>query len=296
MKTDSQPGSYFRTTAVLFTAVILIFGITVTSASADPTTEVTVCIIDENGDQTSEKTFDYEWMEENLPVYGDGVTHYFHQGPVFTDNKEEQWDLNETANFKDRGAVKGTAVKDLCDIAGGMQKGDDLMISASDGYNVVFDYENVYEAPKRQGEIVLCWYNGEEAAKGERQGTGYPPDYYNGMRLILFADNSTNEEGLHVFGNTDMRVSFPEERIHLFDNLYPATGGYNVKWVDRLTVFKGGYEGGYEVPSKSLAAEKAKETSTEAPAEKSGSGFILLTVLISLGIAGFAGIYGKRRN
>lgn len=231
-----------------------------------------------------------------LPVYGDGVTHYFHQGPVFSDDREIRWDLNETANFKDRGAVRGTAVRDLCDMAGGMQSGDDLMISASDGYNVVFDYENVYEATERQGEIVLCWYNGEEAAKGERQGTGYPPDYYNGMRLIFFADNSTNEEGLHVFGNTDMRVSFPEERIHLFDNLYPSTGGYNVKWVDSITVFKGGYEGGYEVPSKSLAAEKSMNTSAEVPAEKSGSGFILLSVLISLGVAAFAAMSGKERK
>jgi hypothetical protein len=263
----------------------------VMAASAAPTTEVTVSVIDENGNTLSEETLGYKWMEENLPVYGDGVTHYFHQGPVFSDDKETRWDLNETANFKDRGAVKGTALKDLCDIAGGMQSGDELMISASDGYNVVFDYKNVYEATERQGEIVLCWYNGEEAAKGERQGTGYPPDYYNGMRLIFFADNSTNEEDLHVFGNTDMRVSFPEERIHLFDNLYPSTGGYNVKWVDGITIFKGGYKGA----SKSLEAERNMEESPEAPAEKSGSGSILLSVLISFGIAAVIGITGKER-
>ena len=296
MRTYRQPGFNFRKIAVLFTAVILIFGLMSTSASAEPTSEVTISVIDENGDQISEKNVDYEWMEKNLPVYGDGSTHYYHQGPVFSDDKETRWDLNETANFKDRGAVKGTAVKDLCDIAGGMQSGDDLMISASDGYNVVFDFENVYEASERQGDIVLCWYNGEEAAKGVRKGTGYPPDYYNGMRLIFFADNSTNEEGVHVFGNTDMRVSFPEERIHLFDNLYPSTGGYNVKWVDGITIFKGGYEGGYEVPSKSLEAERTMETSPEVPAEKSGSGFILLSVLISFGIGSVLGITGKERK
>lgn len=295
MKEIFKKENLLKIIAGFLAAGLLLCGF-VMPASAAPTTEVTVSVIDENGDTLSEKTLDYKWMEENLPVYGDGVTHYYHQGPVFSDDKETRWDLNETANYKDRGAVKGTAVKDLCDLAGGMSSGDDLMISASDGYNVVFDFENVYEASERQGEIVLCWYNGEEAAKGERQGTGYPPDYYNGMRLIFFADNSTNEEGLHVFGNTDMRVSFSEERIHLFDNLYPSTGGYNVKWVDGITIFKGGYEGGYVVPSKSLKAEKNMGPSPDAPAEKSGSEFILLSVLISFGIAAVIGITGKERK
>ncbi|MCK4268901.1 MAG: argininosuccinate synthase [Methanogenium sp.] len=294
MKNNYKGNKYLRIIFGLLAAGMLLSGFVLTACAA-PTTEVTVSVVDENGSGVFEKTVDYTWMEENLPVYGDGVTHYFHQGPVFSDDKETRWDLNETSNFKDRGAVKGTAIKDLCSLAGGMEAGDDLMISAIDGYNVVFDYENVYEAPERQGEIVLCWYNGEDAEKGERQGTGYPPDYYAGMRIILFADNSTNEEGLCVFGNTDMRVSFPEERIHLFDNLYPSTGGYNVKWVDRLTIFKEGYEGGYEVPSKSLSAEKNMETSSKAPAEKSGSGFVLLSVFLSLGVV-VAGIYRKERK
>ena len=295
MKENNKKNNYLKIIFGLLAAGMLLSGFVLT-ASAAPTTEVTVSLVDENGSDAFEKTVDYTWMEENLPVYGDGVTHYYHQGPVFSDDKETRWDLNETSNFKDRGAVKGTAVKDLCDLAGGMETGDDLMISAVDGYNVVFDYENVYEAPKRQGEIVLCWYNGEDAKKGERQGTGYPPDYYAGMRIIFFADNSGNKEGLYVFGNTDMRVSFPEERIHLFDNLYPSTGGYNVKWVDRLTIFKGGYEGGYEVPSKSLSAEKEMKNPSEIPAEKSGSGFVLLSALLSVGFVAVAGIYRKERK
>lgn len=295
MKVNNNKNNYLRIIFGLLAAGMLLSGFVLTACAA-PTTEVTVSVVDKNGSDVFEKTVDYTWMEENLPVYGDGVTHYYHQGPVFSDDKETRWDLNETSNFKDRGAVKGTAIKDLCSLAGGMETGDDLMISAIDGYNVVFDYENVYEAPERQGEIVLCWYNGEDAEKGERQGTGYPPDYYAGMRIILFADNSTNEEGLCVFGNTDMRVSFPKERIHLFDNLYPSTGGYNVKWVDRLTVFRGGYEDGYKVPSKSLSAENEMETTSKAPAEKSGSGFVLLSVLLSVGFVAVAGIYRKERK
>jgi hypothetical protein len=45
-------------------------------------------------------------MEANLPVQGDGATHYYHQGPVFEGDK---WDPEETANLKDKGAVMGAA-------------------------------------------------------------------------------------------------------------------------------------------------------------------------------------------
>ena len=61
----------------------------------------------------NETTADYGWLEKNLPVQGDGTTHYYHQGPVFTEIKEDQWDTSEATNFKDMGAVKGTAVRDL---------------------------------------------------------------------------------------------------------------------------------------------------------------------------------------
>ena len=29
----------------------------------------------------NETTVDFQWMETNLPVYGNGVTHYYMQGP-----------------------------------------------------------------------------------------------------------------------------------------------------------------------------------------------------------------------
>ncbi len=51
--------------------------------AAEPTTEVHVIRYAENGTILNETTVTYEWMEGNLPVYGDGVTHYYHQGPVF---------------------------------------------------------------------------------------------------------------------------------------------------------------------------------------------------------------------
>ena len=37
---------------------------------------------------SGETTKTYQWLEANLPVLGDGTTHYYHQGPVFVDNAD----------------------------------------------------------------------------------------------------------------------------------------------------------------------------------------------------------------
>jgi len=115
----------------------------------------------------NETTVDYRWLESNLPVQGDGVTHYYHQGPVFEGDK---WDANETTNFKekDMGAVKGTDLKDICGLVGGMKEGETVRIKASDGLSRVFPYRNVYEPEPRQGPMVITWYHDED---------GYVPDY-----------------------------------------------------------------------------------------------------------------------
>ena len=238
-------------------AVVLLCGL-VNAAYAAPTTAVHV--VKYAADETTvlnETTVTYQWMEANLPVQGDGKTHYYHQGPVFVDDKIGQWDANETTNFKDHGAVKGTDVKDLCNLVGGMQSGDEVMIKAPDGYHVEFGYENVYDPQPRQGPIVVTWYNGEENPVGERQGVGYPPEFFTGMRLVFFADTSVNSEGKHVFGNNDMRVVMPADQIHLFDELYPSTNGYTVKWVDEVRVYSGGYNGTKGVLAKSLEDKAA---------------------------------------
>ena len=239
----------------LILAIILLCGLIYT-ASAAPTTTVHVVKFASDGTTViNETTVTYQWMEANLPVQGDGKTHYYHQGPVFVDDKEGQWDANETTNFKDMGAVKGTAVRDLCDVLGGMASGDEVMLKSGDGYHVEFPYANIYKPEPRQGTITVSWFNGEESSVGERQGTGYPPDYHVGMRLVFFADNSTNKEGKHVFGNQDMREVMPAETIHLFDNLYPSTSGYTVKWVDEVRIYPGGYNGSSDLLPKSYQSK-----------------------------------------
>jgi hypothetical protein len=245
-------------------AMILLCGL-VNAVYAAPTTSVHVVKYAADGTTVlNETTVTYQWMEANLPVQGDGKTHYYHQGPVFVDDKEGQWDVNETTNFKDHGALKGTDVKDLCTLVGGMQASDEVMIKAPDGYHVEFGYKNVYTPSPRQGPMVVTWYNAEENTVGERQGVGYPPEFYMGMRLVFFADTSVNSEGKHVFGNNDMRVVMPEEQIHLFDELYPSTNGYTVKWVDEVKIYTGGYHGIKGALAKSME-DKAETPVTTTP-------------------------------
>lgn len=243
-------------------AAILLCGL-VNVVFAAPSTAVHVVKYAADGTTVlNETTVTYQWMEANLPVQGDGKTHYYHQGPVFVNDKEGQWDINETTNFKDEGAVKGTDVKDLCNLVGGMDAGDEVMIKAPDGYHIEFGYENVYTPQTRQGPIVVCWYNGEETSVGERQGVGYPPAYFTGMRLVFFADTSVNKDGKHVFGNNDMRTVMPPATIHLFEDLYPSTSGYTVKWIDEVRVYTGGYHGTKGVLSKSLEDKLATPATT----------------------------------
>ncbi|MGI9952713.1 S-layer homology domain-containing protein [Moorellaceae bacterium AZ2] len=171
----------------------------------------------------AEKNVDYQWMEDNLPVYGDGLTHYYHQGPTFDENN--LWDPSETVNLKDQGAVKGTSIKDLCELVGGMVPGETVRIKASDGFSKDFPYANVYNPPPEQGPIVLTWYcNGK-----------YIPEYGDGMKLVFLAQTQ-NKDGQYVFGNTDMKECLPEQYWHYYE-MYPTSNGYTVKYVNEIIIF-----------------------------------------------------------
>ncbi len=131
---------------------LLILSLLIIGVQAAPTTTIHIVRYGPDGTTVlNETTVDYLWLEKNLPVQGDGKTHYYHQGPVFTDDKEGQWDANETTNFKDMGAVKGTAVRDLCDLEGGMVPGDEVMVKAGDGYHVELPYANIYKPESPPG-------------------------------------------------------------------------------------------------------------------------------------------------
>jgi len=122
-----------RRGCILVTLVVfvMIFFSPVTAATAS------IHIVKYANDGTTilaETTRTYQWMQANMPVLGDGTTHYYAQGPIFVDNPdpavEEQlrWNPSEDTNVqeKDQGAVKGTNLKDICDLVGGMNAGETL--------------------------------------------------------------------------------------------------------------------------------------------------------------------------
>jgi len=157
----------------------------------------------------NETTKTYQWLEANLPVMGDGVTHYYHQGPVFVDNPDDateqaiRWNPEEDTNVleKDMGAVKGTNLKDICGLVGGMNAGETLRVRASDGMTKDFAYSNVYTPTARQGPIVVTWHctgSTFSSCPGGYTGSGYP----DGMRLVWFADTAVNPWGNMSSGTT----------------------------------------------------------------------------------------------
>ncbi len=213
--------------AILCLCVALLFStLPVVVHAAEPTTSVHIIKYASDGTTVlNETTVTYQWMENNLPVQGDGKTHYHHQGPTFDD--ENLWDENETRNLEDFNAVKGTSIKDLCDMVGGMSPGDEVMIKCTeDGFSKKFDYTTVYEPSDRQGPLVLTWWRAED---------GYVPDYKTGMRLIFFA-TTKNPDDKYVFGNWDMHECLAEEYWHYF-GVYPSSKGLSVKWVDLVAIY-----------------------------------------------------------
>jgi hypothetical protein len=223
----------------------------------------------------AEKNLDYLWMEQNLPVQGDGIVHYYHQGPVFVDKADPtveeamRWNPEENKNVKekDMGAVKGTSIRDLCELVGGMGHGDTLRLKASDGFSRTFAYENVYTPSSRQGPMVLTWYRADE---------GYVQNYTTGMRLVFFADTSTNPWGLHAFGNQDWHESTTPEYWYYYTQgteQYPTTTGLSVQSISEITIYQAG--------QPSQTAPISHGTPGKAPC------FGLPLVIVALGISLF---------
>jgi uncharacterized protein YjdB len=188
--------------------------------AAEQTTEVRV--VKYASDKTtvlSERAVTCGWMEANLPVQGDGVTPYYQQGPVFN-SPPGPWDEDETANLKDKGALKGTDIKDLCNLVEGMSAEDEIKITASDGFSKWFGYKNVYSPQQRQGLMVLCWYR-----DGDRV-----PDFEEGLQIVFFADDN-------VFGNWDMHESLAPKYRYNYSSDYPSANGLSVKWISEIAIY-----------------------------------------------------------
>jgi hypothetical protein len=219
--------------------LVVLTGYTATGLAAGATTTVRVARYAEDGKQVlAEEMRDYRWLEENLPVCGDGITHYYHQGPVFEGNV---WNPEETVNLKDKGAVCGTDIRELCELVGGMSPGDEVVVCSVDGYHVKFAYTNVYTPLSRQGPIVLCWYKCEDTGDEAAYDYGYPGNdaYSSAIQLVLMSE-TTNSAGQFVFGNDDMRICLPEDKYQHFYEGLPSTNGLSAKWVSEVRVYAKG--------------------------------------------------------
>jgi len=174
----------------------------------------------------NETTKTCEWMEANLKVYGapDGIRLRF-QGPTF--NPNDLWNPAEDINpGKVDEVVKGTAIRDLCNLVGGVPEGGEIDLIASDGYKATINYTNVYTPLERQGEAIIAWWT-------ERQG--YVPNYRDGPRLFYNTPDG-------IFGADDMRVCLAESYWHYYWDSgiqYPSAAGVSNKNIATIAIKPG---------------------------------------------------------
>jgi hypothetical protein len=224
---------------IFFSLVLLAASLMMPAASAAAPMEVTITkLASDDTTVLDEKTVSWTWMRDNLPVLGDGITTYYNQGPIFEGAWEEVhpgepydlWNPTEDVNleYKDHGEFKGTNVRDLCDLVGGASEGDMVTIKASDGLTKTWPAEYIYSPDPRQGPMVIAWYHGTD--------TGYVNErFYEGMRLYFLVE-TTNADGMLVWGNYDMHEAWDEEYWYFYNNQYPSAVGNSVQKVNRITI------------------------------------------------------------
>jgi hypothetical protein len=215
---------------LIFMTLCFLTGTTIAAA----TTELHIVkYANDNSTILNETTVDFAWMEANLPVYGDGVTHYYMQGPVFNDTITDKWNPEENDPAiltKDFGAVKGTNLRDLCDLVGGMSPtGFSVTLLAPDSFSKSFAYSSVYSPPARAGPVVLTWYRADEGYVNE--------SYATGIRNVFFADTTTNPWAQHVFGLWDMHETVPEKFWHFYQPGQPSATGLSVQNINRVYIY-----------------------------------------------------------
>jgi hypothetical protein len=230
--------------ALIFVLLVSVMPLAVSPVNAaDVTTSVTVTKLANDGvtvlDQVTVTVEEMMAGSPELPIYGDGVTHYYFQGPSF--DHEAPWDETELVNVdsRDYGACMGNDVKDLCELlpSGGASPGDTIRIKAIDNFRKDFFYDDVYNPEPEQGKLVVTWYTADTA--DGTSGSVTDGSYSMGMRLIFFAE-TLNPDGKHVFGTWDMHEYLPEECWHYYydgTTLWPSSSGLSVKWVSDIIIY-----------------------------------------------------------
>ncbi len=205
-----------------------IMDITLTGAAITGETEDAVSLMvirydEEGGNVLNATTIDCRWMRDHLPVQGDGATTYSFQGPTF--DTADLWNPKEDKNLeKVREAPRGTAISDLCDLVGGMQEGDELRMTSTDGYVVELMYENIYTPRENQGTAILAW---------ETRKEGFVPEYTGGPALFFLSPDQ-------VFGNQDMKECTDPGYWRYYwcaGTSYPSAAGLAVRNVEKLEIY-----------------------------------------------------------
>lgn len=185
-----------------------------TVASADGTTQVTITKYT-NGIPGTPVTKTYSELEAQKPVLGDGTTHYYHE--KFT-----------TGTWSDQGAVQGTLLKDVCDLAGGACPGDTIELVGIDGFKFVFTYYDIYDQTQNPNNttdkvcpVVLCW---------EKDGVYSGPLWVDGMKTVVFDLDDQH------FSKVDMGLCMdPSNAAQVL-----APTGFAVKYVDEINIYHTG--------------------------------------------------------
>ncbi|MDD1719982.1 MAG: hypothetical protein LUQ25_07985 [Methanoregulaceae archaeon] len=243
-------------------------------AVAAATTSLTVMNVTRDGKTVfSEQTVSFQWMAQNLPVLGNGVTHYYHQGPVMNASIPDKWNPQENDPViltKDYGAVKGTDVKDLCNLVGGMDP-DDLyvVLEAPDGFSKAFAYSSVYTPQPRTGPVVITWYRADEGYVNQ--------SYATGMRNVMFADTTNNPWGAHVFGLWDMHEAYPEGFWYYYQPGLPSTTGLSVQNIDTVKIVSR-----YPLPLPGQSRAPADPDNDHLYEDLNGNGFLDFNDLVLL--------------
>ncbi len=211
--------------------VLLCAGLLIGAVSAAaPTTSVEISwIAADNITVLANETVTYAWMKDNLPITGDGVTHYGHQGPIFEAAQGyygDPWDPQEIINTDDAGVLRGTSVLDLAMLVGGIPEGSTVKIIASDGLSRTFSSSYILTPTPEMEPLVLVW----EVDGVNVSAAGTSGDASDGMRIYFFADDG-------IFGNYDMLQTMPENERYNYSSSYPSTRGLSVQYVDRIQIY-----------------------------------------------------------
>ncbi len=208
------------------TIVLFLAGLLLVSAASAATEEVQVIRYADNNYSVIESSVTRDLAELQLMtnVYSNGPVYF--QGPTF--DPDDPWG-DGGQNMILYYDHNGTYVRNMTDLVGGMNDGDEIRVQASDGMSRYFGYDNVYTPDARQGDMILAWWDDQY---------GFVPDYTEGIRLFFYTPPSTYgvDDSLNLTLR-DMQASFDPWYSYNYSGTWPSAKGLSVKYVQYLKIY-----------------------------------------------------------